>query len=573
MSDLQGMLNNAAGIPTMPTVTVTAPRVTNLPFNAANAKPPVDIPNATPGQGTFVPVSKMPLPEPPVPDLESAYEQGLKTQLNDVEKRLSDISQSMVGATEKEQENVKSAQDEAIKERQGFLGQLAALKYNMPEVPKPPEMKKTQDSLRSIFPALIGLLGILAHANGGKGDFSPAFKFSNMYKGMLDSFRAGDIENFMIEGKKFQDELETYRIQNQAELEKYHDELQKIILGKADVNDWLKIQESQAKFPVQLLMAQYQALSDMRTRLNTALKNADSDAWKKWQAENALYKDEIAKTRLVQQQSQMPRQFDQWSPEEKTMWYQLYERGIPPRFAWGDRVSYSQFTQGFAQWEANKSSTGGKVAATIYGTKARGRSLDNLEKSYGMAMSFVENLNTQISRLEKIFPEIVKRVGVRALDLPRRKLLMAVKGSGNEQVITMYLLDISNEVAKLSTGSQASVRELSTEAQERWSKIHDPNLSLNELKKILTETESIGNIKLNSLKDSIDKMQERIATGDQAATSDNLGTSKGTKASEPKAYDALPDPAQFKGGRAKDMKTGQWFTSNGKEWVPIGGSK
>ena len=124
-------------------------------------------------------------------------------------------------------------------------------------------------------------------------------------------------------------------------------------------------------------------------------------------------------------------------------------------------------------------------------------SLKAQEKQRGLMGSFVRNINKQVSRVDEIAQEI-SRWGVRALDLPKRELITRLKGSGREKVLEAYLTEISAEIGKLSTGSSASIRELSTEGQARWNKIHDPNLSFKELKIILEERRDMAEMRLSS---------------------------------------------------------------------------
>ena len=98
------------------------------------------------------------------------------------------------------------------------------------------------------------------------------------------------------------------------------------------------------------------------------------------------------------------------------------------------------------------------------------------EKQHGAMGNFIINLHSQVDKIEDIGNRIVKRFGVKALDVPRRELLTRFIGSGDEKVIEAYLTEISNEVGKLSTSSQASIRELSDSAQQKWAKNSRPNL-------------------------------------------------------------------------------------------------
>ena len=136
-------------------------------------------------------------------------------------------------------------------------------------------------------------------------------------------------------------------------------------------------------------------------------------------------------------------------------------------------------------------------------------SLKGQEKQRGLMGSFVRNIEKQVTRVDEIAKEI-DRWGIRALDLPKRELITRLKGSGKEKVLEAYLTEISAEIGKLSTGSSASIRELSTEAQARWNKIHDPNLSLKELSIILEETRDMAKMRISSTNEEIEFTKERL---------------------------------------------------------------
>ena len=143
-----------------------------------------------------------------------------------------------------------------------------------------------------------------------------------------------------------------------------------------------------------------------------------------------------------------------------------------------------------------------KPEVTVKGVSS---SILQQQKQRGAAGSFIKNIDAQVDRITEIMGELAKvgRIGIRALDMPRRELLKGVVGSGNEAIVEAYLTEISNEIGKLSTNSQASVRELSVDAQEKWAKIHDPALSLRELTKILTETKHMGALRMQSIDDEL----------------------------------------------------------------------
>ena len=139
------------------------------------------------------------------------------------------------------------------------------------------------------------------------------------------------------------------------------------------------------------------------------------------------------------------------------------------------------------------------------------KSIDNQEKQRGMMGSFVSNINKQIDRVDEMAQNL-SRIDVRILDMPKRTAVTKLKGSGFEKAYEAYLLEISNEIAKLSTGSSASIRELSTDAQERWANIHDPNLSLNQIKTILNETKRMAEMRLASTDEELQRTNKELGT-------------------------------------------------------------
>lgn len=141
--------------------------------------------------------------------------------------------------------------------------------------------------------------------------------------------------------------------------------------------------------------------------------------------------------------------------------------------------------------------------------KSLSQSLAQQQKVAGAMGSFVRNLDKQVMRLEGILPKI-QRLDARALNLPWRNYKTRIKGSANEAILDMYLTEISSEVGKLSTGSSASVAELSASAREKWEKIHDPNLPLGELLRLVKETQEAAHLRMESVQEEMDSTREKM---------------------------------------------------------------
>ena len=182
---------------------------------------------------------------------------------------------------------------------------------------------------------------------------------------------------------------------------------------------------------------------------------------------------------------------------------EFLKSGKMPALGMRNSANRTLIINGAAQMAKERGIDPYKVPAIRTEFSALGKSLNNQQKIYNMMGGFVRNLDKQVDRVSAIHQDIVQRVGTRALDVPIRQLKTRFKGSGNEAILEAYMAEISNEIGKLSTGSSASIAELSIGAQERWSKIHDPNLSVTELLKILKETKDMGAMRINSTQEEI----------------------------------------------------------------------
>lgn len=255
--------------------------------------------------------------------------------------------------------------------------------------------------------------------------------------------------------------------------------------------------------------------------------------------------------------------FSTWTPEQKQY---MFDRenivGEKPKFAFGDRESYTTYQQEHAQYNIENQITPAMAGTSTSMFKSLEGSLKQQEKSLGGMGSFVINLNKQLVHADELLSKL-PRTPSRLLNIPIWKLRTMVVGSGEEAAAKAYLLEISNEVGKLSTNSQASIRELSTDAQERWAKIHDELLPYNELKKVLDETQRLGNMRLESTKEQRDLTLNRMEVVDPKKY--DYRTEKKESLPEEYAIKALPLAKENKGRVMKD-NNGVEMMSDGNAW-------
>ncbi len=136
-------------------------------------------------------------------------------------------------------------------------------------------------------------------------------------------------------------------------------------------------------------------------------------------------------------------------------------------------------------------------------------SLSQQLKNRGAMGSFVRNLDEQAGLLERHMPELI-RTDSRLANMPIRSFLKSIKGSANEAIFETYLGEISAEIAKLSTGSTGSVAEISISAREKWDKIHDANLPVREMLKLIKSIKHLGAVRLKSVDDEIKSTRRKI---------------------------------------------------------------
>ena len=195
--------------------------------------------------------------------------------------------------------------------------------------------------------------------------------------------------------------------------------------------------------------------------------------------------------------------FASWLPEAKhnTFMYNAIT-GKPPVSAQGlasnDRQMYGKE---FAQWQVNNNIKSQDMALMQADYRAGDVTLKSMARQEAPMAAFVGNINKQIDKVRELYDNN-DRLGIRMIDLPIRELKVRAKGSGDEAVKASYLLEISNEIGKLSSGASASIQQLSDSAKEDWKRVHDPNLSFKEIMKVVNATRDQANMRMESWREA-----------------------------------------------------------------------
>jgi len=165
--------------------------------------------------------------------------------------------------------------------------------------------------------------------------------------------------------------------------------------------------------------------------------------------------------------------------------------------------------------EGGEDQTPSEVALDIIGkqadTKAIQGSLNFLEKQLGSMGSFVENIGFQVDRVNELSKDL-KTFDARLLNIPLRAFRGKIIGSPEQAKYDMFLTEIESEIGKLATGSSASIAELSATAQEKWAKIHDKNLSINDMLELLEETKHAAKLRARSVSNQLSRTRKKMKT-------------------------------------------------------------
>ncbi len=141
--------------------------------------------------------------------------------------------------------------------------------------------------------------------------------------------------------------------------------------------------------------------------------------------------------------------------------------------------------------------------------KAIQSSINMQEKQRGSMTSFVTNLGMQVDSIKDMADEL-KTLDTRLFNKPIRWFRRKVAGSPELAKYEVYLGEIQSEIGKLSSGSTASVSELSEGAREKWENILDENMSIKDMIEVLEEVKHAGYIRMESVDKGLKESRKRL---------------------------------------------------------------
>jgi len=254
-------------------------------------------------------------------------------------------------------------------------------------------------------------------------------------------------------------------------------------------------------------------------------KQVEFEAAKQVRAENAAAaKDNKRFTfDLKNSGSQPPDSFTAWSKEDKEWWFENKKAtGEKPDFGWGKEAgrSRTQFAKEYSQWAQGKGISGAEASADTQSFKADAGSLKFNTKQLDASSSFVRTIDNNIDQLEKHITTMSKTLNLdrnRILNMGTRDFNKRLVGVANINIYDMLVSAISTENAKLQAGGAGSVAQVSEGARVDMDKIHDKNLPLSEMLKLMAATRQEGGNRIKALKDTGVEIKQRMAGGKEPA--------------------------------------------------------
>lgn len=212
--------------------------------------------------------------------------------------------------------------------------------------------------------------------------------------------------------------------------------------------------------------------------------------------------------------------------------YQAAPAGLPPGYVFNRRT-------GGYQWKGEGPAPGmdlGTEAATYQADKKALATLTQREQ-------LIDSFTNRIDANTKLFMRMRQKYGPnynRLANIPINKL-QGVMGSGDLQALNLILRSTSNEIAKVESGS-IGVAEVSQGQAEAMAKIHDINMSMNDMEKVLSTGVELGRTSRKAITQQRNELRDRLKSPGRAARTE-------------------PDiPANIQGRVVKGLKDGQGFT-------------
>jgi len=262
---------------------------------------------------------------------------------------------------------------------------------------------------------------------------------------------------------------------------------------------------------------------------NWSPKQVEFEAAKQVRAENAAAAKDSKRFTFDLKNSgaaaAAPDDFTKWNVADKEWWFETKKStGEKPDFGWGKAAAKSrvQFAKEYSQWAQGKGISGAEAGAEKESFKADAGSLKFNTKQLDASKSFIKTIDNNIDQLDRHINTMSKTLNLdrnRILNMGTRDFNKRLVGVANINIYDMLVSAISTENAKLQAGGAGSVAQVSEGARVDMERIHDKNLPVSEMLKLMAATREEGGNRIKALNDTGAEIKKRMqgSKGEQPA--------------------------------------------------------
>lgn len=204
--------------------------------------------------------------------------------------------------------------------------------------------------------------------------------------------------------------------------------------------------------------------------------------------------------------------FVEWEPQEKeSAFLDKYYSGKDPRFAWGDRKSYTDFQKGYYGWLAQTGRSPLSAISERSDIRSLQGALNDITKREGLINSFVDRIEANAKVVKDLQAKYKFNVNGRLMNQAQNLLARGIMGSGDLESLRLALFSLSQEVTKVETG-QLGIAAPSVTQSEELLKIHDINLNIEDLDKVINTSTRLGHTSKEAMRRTREDLLARIGT-------------------------------------------------------------
>ena len=175
---------------------------------------------------------------------------------------------------------------------------------------------------------------------------------------------------------------------------------------------------------------------------------------------------------------------------------------------------------GFEDWLNRNNKTGTEAGLSAADVRSSQKSYELQVKLGDSIKLFTDNMDGQIELIKEAMETLPAADKTKALAMPWREFQRRFMGSGDVARYNQILQDLSQESSKLGSGATASISAPAVGLVNDWNKIHDKNMPVSEMLKVLKTTKELGDIRRKSQEKSISLIRSRM--GNQSAKKPSL---------------------------------------------------